>query len=58
MADAFQQNVIRTLVGEIFSLTGGRFEQFGYELMDALEPAQWSRRGTTIEGAPFCFIHR
>lgn len=52
MSDAFRQSVIKTLVEEIALLTGGRFEQFGYRMMEVIHPGQWVERGTTIEGAP------
>lgn len=52
MSDAFRQKVIRTLIDEIGLLSGGRFEQFGYTILRAIHPAQWTERGTTVEGAP------
>lgn len=52
MSDAFRHKVISTLIEEIASLTGGRFEQFCYRMMDVIYPAQWLERGTTVEGAP------
>jgi hypothetical protein len=52
MSEAFRQKVIRTLIDEIALLTGGRFEQFGYRMMEVIHPAQWVERGTTVEGAP------
>jgi len=52
MSDAFRIKVISTLIEEIALLTGGRFEQFGYRIMEIVYPAQWVERGTTPEGAP------
>lgn len=52
MPDSFRSKVISTLIDEIGLLTGGRFEQFGYRIMEVVYPARWVERGTTVEGAP------
>lgn len=52
MLVVFRQKVIRTLIDEISLLSGGKFEQFCYKIMEVVYPAQWVERGTTVEGAP------
>jgi tetratricopeptide (TPR) repeat protein len=52
MTDSFRIKVIRDIVNELPGVTGGRFEQLGYDLMTAIHPTEWMRRGTTIEGSP------
>lgn len=51
-SEAFRQKVISTLIDEIALLSSGRFEQFGYRMMEIIYPAQWVERGTTVDGAP------
>lgn len=52
MSDSFRRKVIDSLIEEIKLLSGGRFEQFGYRIMNIIHPAQWTERGTTVDGAP------
>lgn len=52
MTDVFRRKVIKTVAEEIGLVTGGEFEQFAYRVMEVIYPANWTERGTTIEGAP------
>jgi tetratricopeptide (TPR) repeat protein len=52
MSEAYRDNVISTIVEEIGRLTGGSFEKFGYMVLRAMHPGEWTERGTTIDGAP------
>jgi len=55
MSDSFRMKVVQNVCGEISLLSGGRFEQFSYRMLEVLHPPQsglWMERGTTITGAP------
>lgn len=55
MSDAFRTEFIRACASEILSLSGDRFEQFAYRVLDLVHPHQsgsWTERGTTITGSP------
>lgn len=55
MSDSFRTKVVQTVCDEISLLSGGRFEQFTYRVLEVIHPPQsgpWIERGTTIAGAP------
>lgn len=55
MRESFRTKVVQTVCDEISLLSGGRFEQFTYRVLDVIHPPQsepWIERGTTITGAP------
>jgi tetratricopeptide (TPR) repeat protein len=51
-SDHLRNKIVFKLVEDIERLSGGDFEQFGYEIMRLLLPGRWEERGTTIDGAP------
>lgn len=56
MTDQLRNVYVTELAENTRHLTGSRFEEFCYCIMGAIQPGQWTHRGTTSEGAPVGYV--
>jgi tetratricopeptide (TPR) repeat protein len=56
MHERLRTRYVADLTRDIDLLSGANFERFGYRIIEHIQPAPWTHRGTNIPGAPVAHV--